>query len=69
MKNSQFLKKNTYYVSFAFYKEIDEYNDSKPWLAYIVLDRKLEFKIENDMQIAINKGMFELNNSLEIIKI
>jgi lipopolysaccharide transport system ATP-binding protein len=69
MKNSCYLKANIFYMSLAFYKEIDEYDNSKPWKSYIVYDRKLEFKIESSRKISINEGLFTFIDQLEVRKI
>jgi len=66
MNNSCYLKANTFYISIAFYKNIDEYDNSKPWDSYIVYDRKLEFKIESSKKIAINEGMFDLIDEINL---
>ena len=69
LKNSCYLKANIFYMSLAFYKEIDEYDNSKPWKSYILYDRKLEFKIESSRKIAINEGLFTFLDQLEVRKI
>jgi len=66
INNSCYLKANTFYISIAFYKNIDEYDNSKPWESYIVYDRKLEFKIESGRKVAIDEGMFDLIDEISM---
>lgn len=67
MRNSGLLKKGRYLFSLAIYKEIDILDVSKPWPAYIVLDRKTEMVVTGRAHTAVPMGILDMKNEIEIL--
>ena len=66
LSNSPLLRKGHYIASLAFYKEVDLLDNSKPWDAYLFLDRKLEFKILSQLNIAVPRGLIDLRETMNL---
>lgn len=68
LKNSHLLRKGRYIFSVALYEDVDPSDVSRPWPAYIVLDRKFEIQIRPSFETAVSTGIVELAPEMNLVK-
>jgi hypothetical protein len=69
LENSEYLQPGEYLLSIAFFKEVDEFDNSRPWDSYLLIDRKFRFKIIPNKKVAIDKGLVLLNTKVSAKKL